>query len=67
MVIGIGIGLILGVLLGMWIGGALARHRRLRQLQAALKEGRVQVADNLGKALRADDFALILDDEFRDA
>lgn len=60
------LGLIAGLVLGAVVGRHIARQKRLRQVGAALHEGRVSVRDDKGGPLEAEDFALILDDEFRD-
>lgn len=61
------IGLIAGGVAGAWIGRELGRQKRVRQIGAALKEGRVSITDNHGTPLSADDFDHLLSDEYRDA
>jgi hypothetical protein len=64
---GFTLGLIIGVAAGFWLGGGQARQKRLRQVGAALKEGRVSISSSEGAPMTAEDFCVILDDEFRDA
>lgn len=61
------IGLIAGGLAGAWIGRELGRQKRVRQIEAALREGRVAITDKDGTPVPADDFDHLLSDEFRDA
>lgn len=61
------VGLVAGMALGVLIGRSVARQKRLRQIGAALREGRVAITDNSGDAVAAEDFSHMLDDEFRDA
>lgn len=61
------LGVLIGGALGVVLGGRLARERRGRQVAAAIREGRIAIQDGHGAPVRAEDFSVILDDEFRDA
>ena len=61
------LGLIIGGAVGVWAGREITRQKRLRQIEAALHEGRVSIQDKEGASVKADEFNVILDDEFRDA
>ncbi|MBX3177261.1 MAG: hypothetical protein KF886_07875 [Candidatus Hydrogenedentes bacterium] len=61
------LGVLIGGALGVMAGGLLARERRGRQVAAAIREGRISIHDASGATVRAEDFGVILDDEFRDA
>jgi len=60
-------GLVLGIVAGVMVGAGTARKKRLRQIGAALKEGRVSIIGSGERPLNAEEFSVILDDEFRDA
>ena len=61
------IGLVVGALAGIFAGGEMARRKRMRQIGAAQREGRVKIEAGDGQPIAPEDLNYLLDDEYRDA